>query len=261
MYVRPIAPLPNRGVIDTAIALYRESFRQCLPIALLGSLASAAFGLFVVDFAHRSGAGNSPLAMLEVYGEPPVLAAGLLQSVLALAFFGALVAIQNAIATGAACPNLMQALGIGFTRLGRGVIAAILSTALILIGFFVLLVPGLYYLGALCLWPVAIYADNAGAIQSLHLSRTLIRGHWWRSSSILSVAGLIVLVCSLVALLVSGLLAALWGSDTASAESVAEVVTALANVVVLPMLPAALVAVYQDLKLRSPKMGAEAPLH
>jgi hypothetical protein len=257
MYVRPSTPLPNRPLIDSAISLYRESFRNCLPIAIFSSLVSAAFGMFVLDYMQRTGVGNDPMAMLLAYGAPPVLAVGFLQSVLALAFFGALIAIQNAIATGAACPNLTAALSIGFTRLGRAVISAFLSMALILVGLFVLLVPGLYYLGALCLWPVAIYADNAGAVRSLHVSRTLVRGHWWRSSTFLSIAGLIVLVCSLIAGLLAGLLATLLRSDSAAAESVVELATSLANVVVLPMVPAAMVVVYQDLKLRAPKTTSE----
>jgi hypothetical protein len=251
MYTRPTAPLPNRGVLDSAVLLYRQTFRQCVPIGLLSALVSAAFGMFVLDYAHRTGVGASPLELLEVYSQPPVMAAGLLQSVLSLAFYGALIVTQNAIATGAAPVPFMRALGIGFSRLGRAVFAAILSTALILIGLLLLIAPGIYYLGALCLWPVALYADDAGALQSLHVSRTVIRGHWWQSSSILSVAGIVVFACSIIVGLLAGLLAALWRSDSGAAQSVIELATALADVAVLPMVPAALVAVYQDLKLRA----------
>ncbi|MGA2023579.1 MAG: hypothetical protein ABSH23_02335 [Steroidobacteraceae bacterium] len=258
MYRRPTAPLPNRGVVESGFELYRESFRSCAPIALVSALVSAAFGMFVLDYAHRTGTGATALEMLEVYSQPPVMAAGLLQSVLSLAFYGALIATQNAIATGAAPLPFRQALGIGFTRLGRAVIAAVLSTSLILVGLILAIVPGIYYLGALCLWPVALYAGNAGAVQSLHVSRILVRGHWWRSSSILSVAGLIVFAFSIMAGVLAGLFATLWRTDSAVAQNLVELGTALADVAVLPMVPAALVAVYQDLKLRAAGGGPAA---
>jgi hypothetical protein len=250
MYIRPTAPLPHNGVIEESIRLYRESFRRCVPIALLASLVSAAFGFFVLSYSRRAGLGLGPMELLDTYSQPPIMAASLLQSVLSLAFYGALIVTQYAIATGNRRMDFAQALRIGFTRLGRAVIAAILSTCLIVIGLILLLVPGFYYLGALCLWPVAIYADDAGAVRSVNESRKLIRGHWWRSSSILSVALLVVLVLSIITGVAAGLVAALWRADAADAQMVMQFATALANIVVLPMVPASQVALYQDLKLR-----------
>jgi hypothetical protein len=146
--------------------------------------------------------------------------------------------------------DFAQALRIGFTRLGRAVIAAILSTCLIVIGLILLLVPGFYYLGALCLWQVAIYADDAGAVHSLDVSRKLIRGHWWRSSSILSVALVVVFVSWIMAEWLAYLVAGVWRAGSADAQMVMLLVTALVDIVVLPMVPASQVALYQDLKLR-----------
>ena len=179
------------------------------------------------------------------------MAASLLQSVLSLAFYGALISMLQAVASGDQSLGAVQAVGIGFTRLGRAVIAAVLSTLLVVVGLVLLLVPGIFYLGALCLWPVAMYADNAGAIQSLRVSRELVRGHWWRASSILSVSGLIVLGFSVVSGLVAGLFAAIWGAQYSAAQDLIQLATALADVVVLPMVPATLVALNRDLKLRA----------
>jgi predicted permease len=66
----------------------------------------------------------------------------------------------------------------------------------------------------------------------------------------LSVALLVVLVLSIITGLAAGLLAAFWHADSADAQMVMQLATALANIVVLPMVPASQVALYQDLKLR-----------
>jgi hypothetical protein len=54
------------------------------------------------------------------------------------------------------------------------------------------------------------------------------------------------------------LLAAVWRADTADAQMVMQLATALVNIVVLPMVPASQVALYQDLKLRL-ESSATAP--
>src|ERR1035441_4214601 len=85
MYARPTAPLSIGGVVDDAIKLYRASFRRCVPVALLGSLVMAAFGIFVIEYARHAGLPLTGLESLQIYAEPPVMATALLQSVLSLA--------------------------------------------------------------------------------------------------------------------------------------------------------------------------------
>jgi hypothetical protein len=250
MYVRPTAPLPIGGVVDDAIKLYRESFARCWPIALVGSLIMGTFGIFLAIYVRNAGIGLTGMALLQIYGQPPVLALYLLQSVLSLAFYGALIASLNAVALGDTPLSFGEAIAIGFTRLGRAVVSGIVWWAIIVIGLILLLVPGIYFLGALCLWPVALYAEDAGAMQALQYSHDLIKGHWWRSSTILTIAVIIILVFSMVVGLVAGVLAAISRHDVTTAQLVIQVVSMAANVFVLPMIPAVLLVMYRDLQLR-----------
>ena len=250
MYARPTAPLPIGGVVDDAIKLYRETFARCWPIALVGALIMGMFGIFLTIYVRNAGLGLTGFALLQVYREPPIWALYLLQSVLSLAFYGALIASQNAVAIGDAPLSFGEALAIGFTRLGRAVVAGIVWWAVIVIGMVLLLVPGFYFLGALCLWPVALFADDAGAMQSLQISRDLVKGHWWRSSTILTIAVIIILVFTMVIGVVAGVLAAILHRDIATAQLVIQCVSIVANVFVLPMIPAVLLVMYRDLKLR-----------
>jgi hypothetical protein len=249
MYEKPRAPRAVGGVIDDAIKLYRASFRRCAPIAVLGAMVSAGFDLLVLEVAHREGLPLTSLeAIVRVYQEPPVMALNLLQIVLLLALFGALIVTQQAAAESSASPTVGGAIGIGFSRLGRCVLAAVLSTLLILLGCL-LIVPGIYLSGALCLWPVAMYVDDTGALQSLEASRRLIQGQWWHASTVLAVAMLIALAFSMFAGFIAGVVQLVAGADAAG-SSIVQIIGAAADVFLLPMLPAAMIALTNDLRLR-----------
>jgi hypothetical protein len=252
MYARPTAPLPIGGVVDDAIKLYRASFQRCWPIALLGAVVMGAFGIFLTFYLRTVGLSPVGLAALQVYRQPPVVALYLLQMVLSLAFYGALIASQNALASGEVPLGTAEAIGMGFTRLGRAVMAAILCWVVITVGLVLLIIPGIYFAVVLCLWLVALYADDAGAMESLKVSRELMRGYWWRTTTILTVAFVIILVFSMVVTFVAGALAAIAvvSHDVGSIQLTIQVVSIAANVFILPMVPAVLLAIYDDLKLR-----------
>ena len=254
MYQKPGAPRPVGGVIDDAIRLYRESFRRCAPIGVLGAIVSTVFDLMVIELAHREGLPLTSLeSLVRVYQEPPVMALNLLQIVLLLALLGALIVTQNAVSNGEPGPSVAQAIGVGFARLGRCVIAAVVSMLLILVGCL-LIVPGIYFSGVLSLWPIAMYVDDAGAIQSLDASRKLIRGNWWHASTVLAVAMLIALAFSMFAGFVAGVVQLLAGADAAG-QTLVQIIGAVANVILLPMLPAAMIALANDLKWRQHAAG------
>jgi hypothetical protein len=249
MYEKPGAPRPVGGVIDDAIKLYRESFRRCAPIGVLGAMVTTAFDLMVIELAHREGLPLTSLeALVRVYQEPPVMALNFLQLVLLLALLGALIVTQTAVSNGETGPSVVQALGVGFARLGRCVIAFIISILLIFIGCL-LIVPGIYFSGILSLWPIAMYVDDAGAIQSLDASRRLIRGNWWHASTVLAVAMLIWLAFSMFAGFLANAVQLVAGTEVAG-QSMVQIIGAAANVFLLPILPAGMIALANDLKLR-----------
>jgi hypothetical protein len=256
MYRKPDAPLSVGGVIQEAIRLYRESFRRCLPIAGLGAVVAASFALLVIGYAHHAGmALTGPEELLAVYQQPPIMALALLYVVLKLAVLGALLVMQNAVANCDTLLRAVQAINIGFARLGRCVIAFVVSTVLIVLGCFLVL-PGLYLSGALALWPVALYVENAHGLQSLEVSRKLIYGYWWHASSVLGLALLGALAFSMVADFVAEVIGGMLGTDAAGL-GLEQLISAAAEVFILPMLPVALIALYNDLQQRRSGVDAE----
>ncbi|HEY3809400.1 MAG TPA: hypothetical protein VGL50_05630 [Steroidobacteraceae bacterium] len=249
MYVRPTAPLSIGGVIDDAIRVYSASFSRCwIPALLVAVLA----GILAIYFSINIFSGISrtdPRAMLHAYSRPGVYGLYLVQWVVSAGLYGAIFLAQDS-ATGGSERSLGDAFGTGFARLGWALIAGICFGVAIMLGFVLLIVPGIWVMGALCLWPVALYIDGAGPLESLGVSHTLTRGNWWRTSVILTVAFVIIVVLMTVIGIVAGMLTAFLRRDFALAIMGVQSVTMVANVFVLPMYTAILLSIYRDLKLR-----------
>ena len=76
-----------------------------------------------------------------------------------------------------------------------------------MIGFILLVIPGIYLWGILQFCFLAIVVDNAGAFESFSISSGLVKGYWWRSATIGFVAFVLVMVFSFIASFISGFLA------------------------------------------------------
>jgi hypothetical protein len=96
---------------------------------------------------------------------------------------------------------------------------------------------------------VAAVLENTGVFGSFGRSFGLIKGYWWRSTVIVSVAIVIMVVLSVLVSLVAGLLAAM-SIGAGTILIVNQVVTALLSIVIVGWIPCVLLAMYYDLKLR-----------
>lgn len=273
MYQQPTAPQPIGVVIDNATQLYRSSFRSCWVLSLIGSLALAASDLYMtaqmgdISLTDPQGLQNA-LKSLSAYGSAGAIESDLLVCLVMLVVYSALLTQMRRIAQGQAAYSPVDTLGLALKRLPSTVCAALIFT-LAVGGTLLLSVAPLYYLwsqpqfwlmaalvflllitlctwlwGKLQFWITAVFVDEVGAIESLRRSWRVTQGNWWRSNTILSAALTIVLVIDLLADVVMGL-SALGGS-----MFTAEILRTITQVFVLPMLPAALLAIYDDLRLR-----------
>lgn len=251
MYQKPQQPAEIGRVIQDALAIYRVSFRRCAPLAVLGALMAAALDLFVVAFAHSQGMPFDSLeSSLLVYQQPPVMALGLLQAVVLLGLFGALLATQDAVINGETGFSFGRALSRGFGRLGRCVIATVIYAAVTVVGCL-LIVPGIYVSNIWSLYPAAIYVDDSAALQSLDESRRLTAGSWWHTATVLGAAVAGVFVIAMISDTLAGGIAMLGSTGSALVQGGMQLIGDAADVLVLPLMPAALLALYNDLKLRA----------
>jgi hypothetical protein len=267
MYIKPTSPQGIGGVLDDAIKLYRASFRACWPVAAAAAVIMGAIGVYLT--VHLLGAvvfnPGAPLQSFNVYRQPDVLLVYVVDAAVRLAAYGAFLIYQNALAEGDGTPSMQEALGEMLGRLVPGLLATLAWWVVITVGIVLVLVPGIYFAGALCLWPVCLFVGRAGPLKSLQQSMELISGHWWRVSTILFIALVLMLVLSSIAGVLVGALIGIFWRDLMAMQLSLQAVAVIVSIFTLPMMPAALVAIYRDLILRrdgsdlAARLGALAP--
>ena len=252
MYVRPVSPQSIGGVLDDAIKLYRESFRACWPVAAAAAVIMGAMGVYLT--LHVLGGvvlnPRAPMQILNEYRQPNVLLVYLADVTVRLAGYGAMMIYQDALAEADGTPSMREALGVMLGRLVPGLVATLAWWVVITVGTILLVVPGIYFAGALCLWPVCLFVGRAGPLKSLEQSMELISGHWWRVGTIIFLALVLMLVLSSIAGVVVGALIGIFWRDLTTLQLSLQAVGVTVSIFTLPMMPAVLVATYRDLKLR-----------
>ena len=269
MYVRPASPQTIGGVLDDAIKLYRASFRACWPVAAATAIIGGALSIYLL--LHLLGSVSvvfnprAPLQALRVYRQPEVLLIWVAGAAVRIAAYGAMLIYQNALAEGEGTPSMRDALNAMLGRLVPALLATLLWWVVITVGFILLLVPGIYFMGALCLWPACLFVGGAGPLASLKQSSELIAGYWWRTTTILTVALILIMVLSSVAGALVGALVPIFHRDLVAMQLALQGVAVVVSVFTLSAMPAVLVAIYRDLKLRregsdlAARLGALAP--
>lgn len=259
MYALPAKPEPIGVVLDDAIELYRASFRVCWPISLVGTILITGFqlrayaGLPNVTFSGQSARqlftelGQSFLHLNT--GSPFAFLNTLLVLLIELVIYGALFSQMHHVAVHGRGRSTLDAWVVGLRHLPGMVVAAIIWTVAVGFGMVFLLVPGIYLWGKLEFWITAAFVDEVGSIGGLGRSWELTRGNWWRSVTGLSVALLLMVVLS-TATQVLAALSLTVVSDLTTLLLVAQLIQGVSAIFVLPMLPAAALAIYYDMKLR-----------
>jgi hypothetical protein len=252
MAIQPTQPQGIGGVIDTAFQLYKSSFAVTWPIALLTSVLGLApfayliyLGLPVFD--PTAGVAADP----SMVGK--VMIAVVISIIPSTWGFGALYLKQRAVGTDQEL-STGAAFQAALSRLPALIGAIILYFLAIMVGFIALLVPGFILMLSLLLNMLLVVFENKGPFDSLAASHKLVWGNWWRSATMLSVVGILMLVIYIAIGLVFSLATPFAGmavGDALLATMVIQLVSqAVINVIVTPFTTASLIALYWDLKLR-----------
>jgi hypothetical protein len=249
MYQRPQAPRSIGGVLDDAIRLYRESFRSIWPILLAAAILAMLPGiLFAMNGVYSQTPADQARAFAQLTKSPNYWLTIFVLSVVNLIMYGALFGAIDAVARGGEL-RFGAALKLGVARFPRLFAASILFGLMVAVGFMLLVIPGIYLLGLFQLVFVAIVLEDAGMGAAFGVSRRLIKGHWWRSTTILTVAFIILLVLSLLASVAVAGFAALRAS-LPTIMLVNQIVSGILDLFLVGWFPCVLLALYYDLKLR-----------
>lgn len=248
MYTQPTGPRSIGGVLDDAIRLYRESFREIWPLLIVNAIVSVALPLiFGLDLTFPNSLQQAQALYQTMLS--PSYGIGFLVTILAnLVIYGALLGSIDRVARGGKMA-LGEALRLGVSRLARLLGGAILFGFAAAIGLMLFIIPGIYFIGIFQLVFVAIVLENARTGEAFGISKRLIQGHWWRSASIVSVAIIILIVLSFLGTLLTALAAVLRPS-VGTVLLANQIVSAVIEVIIVGWMPSVLLAMYYDLKLR-----------
>jgi hypothetical protein len=162
---------PTSGVIGEAWNLYKAQWRHLLSISFVVYLAVAIIGVILVGVLTWVGA----------------ILAALISLVAIFWLQAALVKAVEDIRDGRADLSLSETFAAGRAHLTPVLVAGVIATIAIGIGFILLIIPGLVLLTFWCVIIPAIVIEGKSAGESFGRSFDLVRGHFWR------VLGIIVL--------------------------------------------------------------------
>lgn len=249
MYTRPSSPRSIGGVLDDAVRLYRESFLQALPLSTAASVAVSLPSLLLSSVPLRLGARGFE-EMLETMQSPRIWLIYVICMLAYAVLYAALLVAINEVAAGRRA-DLPAALGIGLARLPRLVGAFIAVGLLVGLGLILLVVPGIYLWGALQLtfFPLILDDERVGA--SIGISRRLVKGHWWRAATVISVVIIMTVVLESIMTFLAGILIGIFGWQALGGVAILPVLNIVASALFLGLPLAGGLALYHDLKLRS----------
>jgi hypothetical protein len=274
MFTMPAAPKSIGGVLDDAFQLYRQCFRAVWPLAALGFVLSMLVLVLVGwRFFAAVAAGEDPEAMLGAVYSPGLWGAGLLSMIITAWFYAAQLLSAHGVAQGE-WVSFTQALQRGLSMTPAILIGGIVYVFVIGLAFGLLvpasvLIPSawlrlvvvllfllapLFFSVSLYFFHTAIVVDATGPFAGLGQSYRLVRGNWWRTTALLSVGFILLLIVYVAVGLVSDLLA-MPITDVAFNVLVSSILDGLLASAVAPFLAALSLVVYYDLKLR--KFGGD----
>jgi hypothetical protein len=254
-YELPSAPLSIGGILDNAIRLYRFAIRRCWILALVYAGVVGGFTLFwTLTLANSVKPGSTDprqvLAAMSAIFSPVAIVGFLVAMVISMALYGGLVKSISAIAQGNMTLSFGEAVAVGLRRIPGVLLGALISALSVCVGLILLVIPGIYLIGKLQLWLVAMFMEDVGALESLSISWRLTRKRWWRATVIVSVALVLVYVVPFTFGLVSGLIGVLAHLSVTNRAIVDQGFGVVSNLIVLPMAVCISVAMYHDFKLR-----------
>jgi len=244
MYSLPTAPKTIGGVLDDIFKLYAAVLPVCWPIALTRGLLIVIPSVFLA-----LQLGSDPTTIMAGFTSPVFWICYVALIIISVVFSIAVLVRALDVAEGRD-GSFAAAISRGFVLFPRTFLASFLYGLAVGFGMVLLVVPGLYLLVSLCLSGVIIVAEDIPALDSLSRSRALIKGDWWRTAAVLSIALIVAYLLLICVGVVAGFIGGFMGANLMVTTVVQNIVTALLNVVITPLYASTILGVYFDLKLR-----------
>jgi hypothetical protein len=255
-----LRPLSTAEVIDVAFRLYRRHFPHLLAIAALvyvplGILEALLLTTLFTNIGQLEGVvthGGSPppLSLPQVAG----LAAG--GSALGLLWLLSYVLVYAALAVAISRQYLGEQMSVGeaYRQVMPALLPLILTglavSLIVGVGIVFCILPGLYLAVLYAFtWP-AVVLERRGVIEALRRSQELVSGHWGRVFGTMLLLSLIVFVIQAAVQVPLGLLITVLLGQSSVGQALAQLLSTLTSMVLLPLTMTGLIVLYYDLRVR-----------
>ena len=269
MYSLPTEPGSIGHTLDAGFKLYVASFKRVVGLSVLAIVSVAVpIILAIVALIPFLGAGSDPGVGVIV-----VMTVGVIGAMcLYMGFYLAVVCRVGSIAYGGDL-SFGASASMGMRRLFPVIVASVLYVIAIMLGYVLLIIPGIFLGLSLAFYALCIVLEGDGIIESLKHSFRLMWGHWWRTAVISTVVMVIYYVFALAIQVPFIVLEQVLATPEPPADAGAEIVQSfaplasgilsmignfLSAVVTFPLMAAVFVVVFHDLKLRSEGQDLEA---
>ncbi len=244
-------------VLDSGFKLYTSTFLQTLPLSFLAVVVPLVIVIALVglDGYLQITATQLPpdashlIRMMAVVGTATSIA-----MIFAFAFYTAIYYRLVAVALGRTL-TFAAAVTAGTKALLPLLLASVLYSLAVSIGFILLIIPGVYLMISLVLYTPAYVMDRRGIIDSLNKSHKLVTGNWWRSLAVLSVPVLVAIALFGGTGAITGGAAALGAAAAGEGKAsmfflLLQLSQYIIEIFMVPMFSAFMIVLYHDLKLR-----------
>jgi hypothetical protein len=260
MDVKSNAPRSIGEVFNDAIRIYRGlgpgTWLLAFALEFTAAVPSVAWELHLMP--ALAGSMQDPLAAIDALANLPSSPAAWLLTLIAIPVYSmlfiALIANINWIATGHPA-SVSTAIRLGLRLWLRTLLLAAAVACIVVVGFILLIVPGIYWAGILPLSFVALVIEDTGVSQSMAVSRGLIKGYWWSAATLISYVVIIELVAYFAGVLVTGGVGAILGVGGAATLLVSQVLSLAIDTLIAPLSSAVYVVMYHHLKQRKASAG------
>lgn len=249
--------LPPRGIgeiLSAAFSIYRNNAANLLLIVAIVVVPLSFIGALLT----RVVAGPTEHTV-EILGQPVTTAE---PRTFALVLTAALIAVaigviiwaitEAAILRGAAQATIGDPVDIeasyrwGLRRFGSVLLVSVLVGLTIVVGFLLLIIPGIIFLVFLSVSVPALVIENVRGREAMRRSWNLVSGHFWHTLGAILVAAIITsLVSSII-----GSIGANWFVEW--------IFTAIAEIITVPFTAIVGVVLYLDLRARKEALTAES---
>jgi len=236
----------HEASVAGALRLYRAALTRCwFPALLLALCWAATSALLERGFPATADpwlwSSQAQSLLWSWYFWRLVMVAG----VVSLLCYGAMVAVIHGVAVNDA-PPADAGMGTALRALPGALIAAILYLVATSVATMAFIIPGMFLWGMWQLWLVVLVIERTGPVTALQRSWQLMRGAWWRITTLITIVTIIACIPPLIVGGILGTVLTLSGAAPEHTALVMSVAGVIMNLLLAPLVPAALVAAYLD---------------